>query len=161
MKGPSTSDLVQLTRVNFYWSREVKGRRVIQEMTILDGVRESNPENVDQHLCMLGPWGGLYKMYQRVERTKHSLYWVKTPENRGRTSWPTMPYASPFLCVCTYIYVHFESPQGIILQGLPVKKSDFHLLFIMHLMTPHLKAIIIIYTWSSTTKKGFKNSWEK
>ncbi len=33
----------------------MKGRRVIQEMSILDGVRESNYENVDQDLCMLPP----------------------------------------------------------------------------------------------------------
>jgi hypothetical protein len=62
-------------------------------------------------------------MYQRVEKSKHSLYRVKAVENTGRTSWTKMPYASPFLCLCTDLNVHFESAQGIILEGLPAKKK--------------------------------------
>jgi hypothetical protein len=83
-------------------------------------------------------------MYQRVEKSKNTLYRVKTPENRGRTSWTSMPYGSPFLCVCTYLYVHFESPQTHHSRRLASKKqSDFHLIFIVRLMDPRLKAIII------------------
>jgi hypothetical protein len=65
---------------------------------------------------------------------------------------------------CVYVHTYMfilRAHKGIILEGLLAKKSDFHLIFIVRLMTPHLKGHHHTYTRGVALQRKDPRTHEK